>query len=256
MADDAALFRPTGRRFNRKSSCSRAVGGCHPLYAFLGRHGAARLAMTLRRRFCLKLANGCGVGWWMDAVPFPSAPDTVCANLRTILHGLRAALGAFGLEPVLALLLHRRIGGIAGRIERMLVRFRAGRLWRVMGRATRVGAIRRTNCTLPRRFGWLVRAGGHRAAAFGTQLQNVLNAPEIAELLAASPEAGRILRPLCRALAVELPVTEVRPRRTAAVCGERPIRRRPRRAVPEPFRIPLPRGVLTAAKREGFGKDR
>ena len=209
--------------------------------------------------FCLKLANGCGVSWRMDSVPFSSTPDTVSANLRTILRGLLAALGAVGLEPVLALLFYRRMGGIALRIERMLARFRAGRLWRVMHRVTEQRRCRRMagrGPALPRGFGWLVRAGGHHAAGFGAQLLHLIDEPDMAELLAASPEAGRILRPLCRALAVELPATEARPRKTAAACGERPISRRPRRAAAEAFRIPLPRGVLAAARREGFGKDR
>ena len=192
----------------------------------------------------------------MDAASFTATPETVSANLRTILRGLMAALGAWGLEPVLALLLHRRIRGIAGRIERMLVRFRAGRLWRVNHRTARLGAIRRANCALPRRFGWLVQAGGHRAAAFGSQLQHVLNAPEMAELLAASPQAGRLLRPLCRALAIELPGIAATPRKAATDGGGRALQRKPPRATLEPFRIPFPRGVLAAARREGFGKDR
>ena len=105
---------------------------------------------------------------------------------------------------------------------------------------------------LPRRFGWLLQAGGHQAACVGLQLRAVLNAPELVELLAASPQASRILRPLCRALAIELPwtVTPAKIRSTTT-----PRKRKPR-AQPEPFRIPFPRGVLTAARKEGFGKDR
>jgi hypothetical protein len=179
------------------------------------------------------------------------ASDPICAALRTILRGLMAALGAWGLEAEIAVLLHRRIARVAGRIERMLVRFRAARLWRVVGRKVRAGsgAIRpRRIDTLPRRFGWLVRAGGHLAAGFGSQLQTVLAEPEMAALLAASPEAVRVLRPLCRALALELPCFADKPRTPRARQKRKP---RPR---PEPFRIPLPRGVLAAARRAGFGK--
>jgi hypothetical protein len=96
----------------------------------------------------------------------------------------------------------------------------------------------------------LVRAGGHDAACVGLQLQAVLAAPEMTELLAVSPQAGRILRPLCRALALELPATSPR-----ACEHTRPRMRKPR-VTPEPFRIPLPRSVLTAARRQGFGKRR
>jgi hypothetical protein len=183
------------------------------------------------------------------------APDTVAAALRMVLAGLMAALGGLGLEAVQAVALYRRVSLVALRIERMLARFRAGRLLRVIGRAGRSGAIRgRANCTLPQRFGWLVRSGGYRAAGFGSQLQTVLAMPDMADLLAASPQAVRLLRPLCRALAVELPVFADAPRRVAAGQGERPKRRRAPRPKPEPFRIPLPRGVLAAARRQGFGK--
>jgi hypothetical protein len=68
------------------------------------------------------------------------------------------------------------------------------------------------------------------------------------DLLAAAPQAARILRPLCRALAVELPWTTSKPRPT------RPPRPRKPRPKPEPFKIPLPRGVLTHCRRLGFGK--
>ena len=189
----------------------------------------------------------------MDSAPALAAPETVSANLRMILRGLMAALGAWGIEATLALVLHRRVGAAMGRIERLLMRFRAGRLWRVTQRAAgqRQATRRKTEAVLPRRVGWLVQVGGYQAAAVGSQLQAVLNAPEMVELLAASAQAARILRPLCRALAVEWPAMAA-PARKVAI---RPRGFRPR-AVAEPFRIPLPRGVLAAAKREGFGKDR
>jgi hypothetical protein len=184
----------------------------------------------------------------MDFTASPTS-DPIRAALRTILRGVMAALGAWGLEAEIAVLLHRRIAHVAARIERMLARFRAGRLWRVAERKARVGAIRRGRIdALPRRFGWLVVAGGHRAAGFGSQLRAVLAEPEMAALLAASPAAVRVLRPLCRALALELPCFADTPR------APRPARPREPRPRPEPFRIPLPRGVLSAARREGFGK--
>lgn len=89
----------------------------------------------------------------------------------------------------------------------------------------------------------------------GSQLRCVLDRPEMAELLAVSAQARRLVRPMCRALAVELPWV------TDAECAQdRPekhltIRKRVARSAPEPFRIPLPRGVLSAARRAGFGRD-
>jgi hypothetical protein len=179
--------------------------------------------------------------------------------LRVVLHGLLGALGAWRLDHVLAIVLYRRISGTLGRIERMLVRFRAGKLWRVVRRdgAHRdvvdrdSGPAQRTqSARLPQRFGWLVQTCGYRAVGYGLQLQTVLNTPEMVALLAASAQARRILQPLCRALAVELPGNVPKER------GERKPRIPKPRIKPEPFRIPLPRGVLSAARRQGFGKDR
>ena len=194
----------------------------------------------------------------MEPAPSQIAPESdAAADLQMVLRGLLAALGMWGLKPVLALLVYRRIGPIATRIERMLHRLRAGRLWRVLDRAApRLPTVRRPCPVAPRRFGWLVQAGGYQAAGFGSQLQAVLETPEMAALLAASPQAGRILRPLCRALAIDLPGPPPQP--NAARAMRNPRRRRSAAPIPEwaPFRIGLPRGVLAAARREGFGKDR
>ena len=195
--------------------------------------------------FFLNYASGYGVYWWMDLTPTASAPD-ITANLRTILRGILAVLGMWRITPSTALLVHRRIGATFARIEKLLSRFRAGRLWtrtrRVQVRQT--GAKAGRGSALPRRFGWLVIAGGHQAAGFGAQLQTVLSTTEMVALLAASAQARRILRPVCRALAVTLPWTVTPPRP--------PKPRKPRAPCPkpEPFKIPLPRGVLTWARRE------
>ncbi len=182
--------------------------------------------------------------------PSPELPDTITATLRMMMRGLMAALGAWDIVPALTPVLHNRISLTLLRIERMLVRFRAGTLAR---RAPLVGATGQTisrnpAVILPRRYGWLLRAGKHQAAYFHLQLQTVLNTPEMTELLVASPQAQRLLRPLCRALAVEMPGVAQTPR-----AARTPRARKPR-PKPEPFRIPLPRGVLSWARREGFGK--
>ncbi len=188
----------------------------------------------------------------MDNTPTFSATEIIAANLRMILRGVLAVLGAWRLEPAVAFVAYRRISGTFGRIERMLVRFRAGKLWRIAphGVVSQRAVSRAPATRLPRKFGWLVRAGGYQAAGFGSQLQAVLRAPEMAELLAESAQARRVLRPLLRALAVELPWTVDTPR------APRSPRPRKPRVKPEPFRIPLPRGVLAAARRQGFGKMR
>jgi hypothetical protein len=55
---------------------------------------------------------------------------------------------------------------------------------------------------LPNTFGWLIRLVP-AAACSRSQLQHLLADPEIAALLSAAPQIGRVLRPLCRALAID-----------------------------------------------------
>ena len=175
----------------------------------------------------------------MDSTTTLFASETVSADLRRILRGLLAALGMWRVRPGLTPVLYNRISATFGRIERMLVRFRAGQLWRVTHRvvAPRRLVCRKPEVAMPRRF--------------GLQLQTQLNTPEMVALLAACQQAGRILRPLCRALAMEVPGISEPPRRITTTR-----RKRKPRPKPEPFKIPLPRGVLSAARRAGFGKLR
>ena len=191
-----------------------------------------------------------------------SAPSSPYQTLSAVLRALRGEVGGWTvrrmLSEVLALLLYRRLGEICGKIERLAVRFQAGRLWRREPQTR--GVVRATGKTgvriWPGRFAWLVRAAGYQAAGYGCQLRHVLEQPEMVELLKASPQAARILRPVCRMLAIETSLL-----RPGVVVPEPVVRvvkprvRKPR--VPIDWgRIPLPRGVLSAARRAGFGRDR
>jgi len=190
-----------------------------------------------------------------------SAPLSPYLSLSAVLRALRGEVGGWTvrrmLSEVLALLLYRRIGEICGKIERLAARFQAGRLW---VRAPRAGvgvrhAVKTGARIWPGRFGWLVRAASYQAAGYGCQLRHILEQPEMVELLKASPQAARLLRPVCRMLAIEtallrpgVPVPEPKVR------VRKPRVRKPR--TPIDFgRIPLPRGVLSAARRQGFGKN-
>jgi hypothetical protein len=107
----------------------------------------------------------------------------------------------------------------------------------------------------PRRFGWLVIAASYQAAGFGSQLRAALETPEMVALLTAVPQAARVLRPLCRMLAIEgavlRPGVAVRVEADAVVVRKRT--RKPRVTV-DWGRIPIPRGVLSAVRRGGFAK--
>ena len=189
-------------------------------------------------------------------------------TLPMVLQALRGSLGAWSwrgwLGAALMQVLHGRLGEICRRLERLAVRFQAGRLRAAGTRTGTAGRVARTAQTpahgkvervWPREFGWLVRAASHYAAGYGAQLRIILTHPDMVALLAACPQAARLLRPVCRMLAVEtsllrpLAVGEaVAPAQTdtAAVA---PRVRKPRAPV-DWGRIPLPRGVLSAARRD------
>jgi hypothetical protein len=187
------------------------------------------------------------------------------SNLSVVILALRKELGGWGLRgflsTVLVLLVYRRLGEIVRTMEGMAARFRAGTLRRVVGRAS--GAARAAaeggRRVWPGRFGWLVRAASWQAAGYGCQLEAVLRQPEMVALLLAAPQAARVLRPVCRALAIDPAL--LRPLLPGEVAPAAPVREvKPRVRKPRPKvdwgRIPLPRGVLAAARRQGFGKIR
>jgi len=191
---------------------------------------------------------------WMNS----SASPSPYLSLSAVLRALRGEVGGWHLRGMLShvvmMLLYRRLGEICRKIERLVARFQAGRLQR-REPAARVG-VRRAGKTgariWPGRFAWLVRVAGYQAAGYGCQLRHVLEQPEMVELLKAVPQAARILRPVCRMLAIETAVLRpgvVVPEPVVKVV--KPRVRKPR--IPIDWgRIPLPRGVLTAVRRRRF----
>jgi len=98
-----------------------------------------------------------------------------------------------------------RVGWLGRRLETLYRLWRAGRL--PPARASRAGVERvpsERKKRLPQGRAWLVVLGKHDAAAAASRLQRLLERPDMTEFLAAVPAAGRILRPLCRMLGVEL----------------------------------------------------
>jgi hypothetical protein len=156
----------------------------------------------------------------------------------------------------LGLLLVARLGVVILRMERMTARFLAGRVWLV---GVRIGGARAAASAVariwPGRFCWLIEMAGWQSAAYGTQLRAVLETPEMVALLTASPSAWRVLRPVCRMLGIETSV--LRPGLVVVppvrVVVERVRKARVTVAV-ENWVVPLPRGVISAARRAGFGK--
>ncbi len=140
----------------------------------------------------------------------------------------------------LARLLFNRISAANDRLARLFAVLAAGRLPRA--RAPRPGQKGGKPAPhLPRRRAWLVATLGHRAAAYASQLQHLLDAPETRALLAEAPpavlvSAGRTLRPLCRLLGVTLPPSLQPPPRPTKVEAPPPPAKPAR---PKP--VPLPK---------------
>ena len=66
---------------------------------------------------------------------------------------------------------------------------------------------------LPTTKGWLIADLKYEAANFASQLNHLLNRPESVALLAHFPQAGRILRPICRMLGLDHPALARAPRK-------------------------------------------
>ncbi len=162
--------------------------------------------------------------------------------------------------PPLYVVLSNRVGRYAERIARLYALFLAGRL--PPPRPSRAGcpppapqeaapAPPRPRSVVPRAKFWLLRLGRHDIAAAGTQLQAWLERPDLPDFIAAAPQAGRHLRPLCRLLAVPLPPflrlpERRRPRRPTPAAPRRPPARHSLRLPPGDR--PFPPNVLAFAR--------
>jgi hypothetical protein len=207
-------------------------------------------------RFLLRF----GVEFVRKTVMDPSVSPFL--SLFAVIRDVRGSVGAWRirglLSEALGWLLHRRLGEICRRLEGLAARFEAGTLRRREGSAPRVRvegrAVRGVGEARiwPRDFGWLVKAASWQAAGFGSQVRAVLETPEMVALLTACPQAGRVLAPLCRALAIEGSV--LRPRLAPeAVVVEQVQRVRTPRQKPDLGRVPIPRAVMSAVRRGRYG---
>jgi len=143
-----------------------------------------------------------------------SAPLPVLARLALTLAGLgRAVAGRVGvgvMSAAMIVLVWQRVRRVEREIAGLMARFRAGRLRVLVApRVGRAGLARRVvGSWLPRRFGWLLPLVPAEAAGYAGQVRAVLAEPEMMALLAAAPQARRVLRPLCRMLGIERGVLE------------------------------------------------
>jgi hypothetical protein len=132
----------------------------------------------------------------------PAPADRFARLIEGLCQAIAARGAASGLAVPLMVLIWSRLRRMAARFARLADRVRAGTLPRRAAR--RSGKSGPPPPRLPGNFAWLVRLVP-QAAAGGSQLRHLLADPEMAELLAAAPQMGRILRPLCRMLGVRPP---------------------------------------------------
>jgi hypothetical protein len=151
----------------------------------------------------------------------PPAPELlaaipgIAARLAVILANLAALVArAFLRHPVHMVHivpLWNYINRTARRFTRVCSRLEAGQLRPRALRPARKGGARKPR-GFPTTRAWLLAALRHEAAGYGVQIQHLLEQPESAALLAAAPQAARVLRPLCTMLGI-VPATLALPPR-------------------------------------------
>ncbi len=145
--------------------------------------------------------------------PEPIGPPDLAERLGPILLHLRRAAADRSVKywayVPLGLLFAAYLSSVMRRVESLVARHRAGRLRARPHRARTVQpreeiARAAPKRRLPARFGWVVEWLGHHAAGCAAQLRHMLtHDPDLVALLDAGPQAGRVLRPLCRMLGME-----------------------------------------------------
>ncbi len=187
----------------------------------------------------------------MTPAPIPTpvqalAPD-LARRIALIVAGLAALVAhRFLREPRLASLivpLWTRLTRTARRFDRLMTRLAANRLHKPRPTKLRHRTPDAARATpLPAGHGWLIRALPHEAAAYAAQLDSLLAESGVADLLAAHPAAGRILRPLGRMLGLRAPALNPntpKPNTPNRSTPNRGTQAASRRAAP-PHRAPVP----------------
>ena len=135
--------------------------------------------------------------------------ETLATLLTAILTGMRAALAPHvnrdRARTAILLCAWTRIGRAASRFQALFARWQANTL--PTPRQTR--AARKTPSAAKPHFpagrAWLAGTTDHHVRGHASQLQHLLDHPDMPKFLAAAPQAGRILRPLCHMLGITMP---------------------------------------------------
>ena len=138
----------------------------------------------------------------------PNTAPEMARRFGMIMAGLGALIARRFLKmPHLSgftLLLWGRLNRAVRRFHRALI-LPPRKVRAVLARADRGEDGRPRAVSLPAGRGWIVRELGWEAAAYRAHLEILLADPATQAALAARPELGRILRPICRILGVAMP---------------------------------------------------
>ena len=218
------------------------------------------LRLPTLRWLLLHLAGLCVLVSFVSTL---SPSDRFALTTSALCRAVAACLGRGLMNAAMIVLVWQRVRRAECLFLALVERVRSGRFrggWvrsgvAASGKSRETAGLQRGR--LPLRFGWLMGVMPYEAAGYAGQMRTVLAEPEMAALLRDVPQARRILGPVCRMLGVEIPGP--RPQAEAAVAdGAAAASGRTRvtqvREVADLGRVPLPRGVLAAARRQGFGK--
>ena len=170
--------------------------------------------------------------------------ETLATLLTAILTGMRAALAPHvnrdRTRTAVLLCAWTRIGRAASRFQALFTRWQSNTL--PTPRPTRAARTTETRQKpyFPAGRAWLAGTTDHHVRGRASQLQHLLAHPDMAEFLAAAPQAGRILRPLCHMLGIDLPqALLLSPRaRAGGAGGGLSLPRQPKPRKPKPAPLP------------------
>jgi hypothetical protein len=148
------------------------------------------------------------------ALPAPGLAQTFSLVIAGLCRATASHIAIDRFAGPLLVRIFTRLHRLAARLTSLVARIEAGSLPPPPPTRPTAGRPTRRKPRLPESSGWLVRVVP-RTAAYAAQVQALLDDPQTTALLQAAPHAGRILRPLCRMLAIPLPENLRRPRRQA-----------------------------------------
>ena len=139
-----------------------------------------------------------------------TAMHPIATIFRTILSGLQVVIGIVATkeparDPLLARI-YNHLNRTMVRFEKLVTHWRNNTLPKPGKPRPGRPARPQTTPRLPTSYAWLIRNVDHyNFRGHASQLQHFLASPECAAFLAEVPRAGRILRPLAKSLALQMP---------------------------------------------------